>query len=409
MTKKYDITVYGATGFTGKQAAFRLSGLTQALDLRLAVAGRSREKLSALVSQLPERSVPVEILVADSSDVAALYELTKKSGLVVNLAGPFAKYAPELVSLCVENNCDYVDITGEPAFVHRMIQAHHASAQKNKVRVVPFCGFDSIPSDLGCFFILQEWRRRFQETGEECEEIVSLFKLKGGFNGGTVATAFEMIKNGDSAVLEQNLNLLSVSDKIPTAPDWKGPHWIKAKRGYSAPFFMAPVNTRVVRRSQSLFAQEESPAVFSKSNRFVYQEGLGWGHRFPFQGLLTSGVLGLINLSAKSKGLMSLGQKMAPKPGSGPSDKTMDSGFAKAVILARGRKGSLLEGSFFAEGDPGNRATIKMLCEAALCLALAGERRRLPEVYGVLTPAFAFRNVLLERLEKIGITFQIDE
>ncbi len=407
-TKEYDITLYGATGFTGKLAAKSLDQECQKHGLRLALAGRNRKKLEAVASQLSGKS-KVGIIVAESSDQKALDQLTRQTKVVVNTAGPFAKYAPILIASCVDHQCDYVDITGEAPFIRQMIDRHHETAKANGVRIVPFCGFDSIPSDMGRYFVLREWRKKFKKTNEACIEIISLFQMKGGLNGGTAHSAIQMSREGSVKILNEDLRLLCPPGLPlpPAKPDWKLPRKVKGVNGFAAPFFMAPINTRVVRRSQALFALEESEKTFSPTLPISYEEGMLVNEPLPILSSLVSGVLWTVDVLGRSKTLLSLAEKMVPQPGEGPSEKTMATGFTKVTYVARGENGSLMKARFEAPGDPGNRATIAMLTQAALCLALDDERKKLPDVSGVLTPAFAFRDVLVDRLIGNGVTFEV--
>ena len=407
MPKKYDLTVYGATGFTGVQAARAFADVSQRHGLKIAISGRNHEKLKSLAATL---SRPVDILVAESTDKKALNHLTKQSKLVVNLAGPFAKYAPHLIASCVENRCNYIDITGEATFIGEMIELHHQQAQKSGVRIIPFCGFDSIPSDIGWYYMLREWRKRFLHSNEACQKISALFQIRGGFKGGTIATAIQLAKEGKAQVLSRNLTLLCDPNlPLPNAgADWIAPRKIKGLEGYGAPFFMAPINTRVVRRSQSLFAKDELPLTFSPSRDVLYEEGQYVKESVPAMSSAISTMLFALNIFSRSKILAAVVEKIAPKSGSGPSEENMNSGFAKVSYVATGERGSILQGKFRSEGDPGNRTTIKLLIQAALCLALDEERKKLPEASGVLTPAYAFRDVLIDRLIENGVQLSID-
>lgn len=106
--------------------------------------------------------------------------------------------------------------------------------------------------------------------------------------------------------------------------------------------------------------------------------------------------------------LRSFLQSMLPQPGKGPSEKTMNEGWFRCELLGIAEDGRKVRGVIKDQGDPGNRATVKFLCEAALSLALNEEE--LPggtNRGGILTPATALGDVLAERLRKAGMVIEV--
>jgi short subunit dehydrogenase-like uncharacterized protein len=401
-----DLAVYGASGFTGRQTSSELWRACQGRGLTLGLAGRNRAKLEEVRRSLGESAVEkVEIRVADSADRPALDELARQTRVVVNTAGPYAKYAPELLRACVEQNTDYVDITGETPFVRRMIDELHAKAVSRGVRIVPFCGYDSIPSDLGFWWVSREWTRAHPD--EALTEVIALFQARGGVNGGTLASAMNMAASGDFRLIQDDTQLLTPAGAAP-APmrgDWRTPRRIRELGLWGAPFFMAPINTRVVRRSQALAAATPALAPSPDYTRAIYQEGLG------FRGFGTS--LGIAAAESLIEGLPRprpvvewLSRKL-PQPGTGPDEATRKNGLTRTLYLAFGARGSTWKGEWFFKGDPGNAFTVRALSESALCLAIEEERAKLPRTFGILTPATAFGSVLLERLRGNGVTIKV--
>ena len=178
MNKKFDIIVYGATGFTGSLCVKYLQ--KNYPDLRWGIAGRNQEKLEALSKKL---GLNCEIFIADGNDLPALNEITKQTKVVLTTAGPFHKYGSNLVASCVTNSTHYVDITGEKFWVKEMIEKHHEEAKKKGVRIIPSCGYDSVPSDLGCFFAAKSFDKAISS-------IHSFHTWKGEASGGTIETMF---------------------------------------------------------------------------------------------------------------------------------------------------------------------------------------------------------------------------
>ena len=73
-----------------------------------------------------------------------------------------------------------------------MIDAHQDEAAATAARIVPCCGFDSIPSDLGVLFLNDEVKKR---TGRPCSAIRMRVKsMKGGASGGTIASMMNMVE-----------------------------------------------------------------------------------------------------------------------------------------------------------------------------------------------------------------------
>jgi short subunit dehydrogenase-like uncharacterized protein len=398
----YDIVLFGASGFVGRQAAAYFA--QHAPALRWALAGRSREKLAAVRHACGADGAG--IIVADAADSHALEQLVARTRVVLNTAGPFALHGSKLVAACVHHGTHYVDITGETPWVRRMIDAHHAEAARRGARIVPGCGFDSVPSDLGAWLVAQALRR---EHDELCTSVKACFSLRGGFNGGTLHSALNMLESGDKARWAEPF-LLNPPGTVPvdasTDADPLAPHHDAHFNAWVGPFFMGPVNTRVVRRSAALLAgTPHSP--FAPG--FSYQEYLRFG-RGPAAALAAAAV-SAASLAVQGALAFSPARKMAaamaPAPGDGPSERAMERGFFRCELVATGERGSMLRGCIAGQGDPGNRATTVFVCESALALVL--NAHSLPggaHFGGVLTPATAIGDVLARRLQVAGMTVE---
>ena len=391
-----DIIVLGATGFVGRQCVRYLKAHAPS-GTRWAIAGRSRERLDAIA--VAEGIPEVERIVLDTADQPKVVEVTGRCRVLLTTVGPFAKYGSGVLAACAVQGTDYVDITGETPWARRMIDAHHDEAVASGARIVPFCGFDSVPSDLGVYMMV-DWVRK--NWGVATREVRSAFTAKGGFNGGTLDSALTMMERGELRALA-NPFLLNPADRRPgPAPDrsqdLRGP-MADPDLGPVAPFFMAAVNTRVVRRSHAIFADRGE----DYGPDFVYQEAMrspglasSWG--------ITLGMGAFQALSRKPWG-RSLLRKVAPKPGEGPSEAAMDGGFMSVKLVAEAQDGRKVFGEVRSKGDPGNRITTLILCEGALCLLL--DRDALPAGGGVLTPATCMAEPLLARLRAQGMRFEV--
>ena len=390
--RTYDLIVYGATGFTGRQAAERVAATAPA-GLRWAIGGRDRARLEAVAASLP---VTPGIVVADGQDDAALAELAASTRVVLTTAGPFARHGDKLVTACVAQRTDYVDITGESPWVATLIERFHDRAAQEGTRIVPFCGFDSIPSDLG---VLQLVRHVQSTRGCGVRRIVGSFSMKGGVNGGTMASALNMAETGQNKRLLRATLLQPQGSRRVAGPDRRSVDWDAQRRRHLLPFFMAPINTRVVGRSATL--HEADGQTYGPS--FTYEEamesksGLGaW--------TMTLG-MGAADALLKRAWGRALVARAVPQPGQGPSTEAMDGGFFRARFTAEADDGSQAWGLVAdMDGDPGNRSTVRMLVASALCLL--EDRDRLPARAGVLTPALAFGEVLTERLAADGMRWE---
>nr|WP_295773072.1 saccharopine dehydrogenase NADP-binding domain-containing protein [Rhodoferax sp.] len=401
--KKYDVVLYGASGFVGRQTVdyFAKHAEVKSSNLTWALAGRSADKLEAV--RKASGAKQAGIVVAEAHDAAAMDALARNTKVVLSTAGPFALYGSELVAACVRHGTHYVDITGETPWVRGMIDLHHADAQRKGARIIPFCGFDSIPSDLSAHLANGAMLERY---GEACVTTKVAFSIRGGFNGGTLASLFNMLASGQSEAMADPF-LLNPSGTRPenassAHADPLGPRRDADFGAWLGPFMMSTINTRVVRRSAALLGYAQG---------YAYQEYLRLG-KGPVAALAaTSLSVGAFTSQAalRLSPIRKLAQKFAPPPGAGPSEASMDSGSFRALWVGHSASGKTVRGMIADKGDPGNRATTKMLCESALALALQldelpGGRKH----GGLLTPASGLGDVLVQRLRAAGMTLQID-
>jgi len=397
--RELDIAVFGATGFVGKLTAKYLSEHAPE-GVTIGLAGRSQEKLARVKSEL---GVDWPTIVADSSDAAQLKALAERCRVVATTVGPYRKYGMPLVEACAQAGTDYIDLTGEPLFIRDSIDGCHATAEQSSARIVHCCGFDSIPSDLGVWLL-------HEEAGELEHTTFVLRGARGGASGGTIDSMTTMLDEvkSDSAKRKLLFDPYSLSPDRDAEPDLgrqpdMGPPAHDDDIGeWLAPFVMAAINTRIVRRSNALQG-------WSYGRDFKYRETMAMG----------SGPVGLAKATAVVGGLGALTGALAvppvrkalgrfiPSAGEGPSDEAREKGFFKIEVHARTSVGERYVCRIEAQGDPGYAATAVMFGEAALCLVL--DRERLPERAGVLTPATALDGPLVERLRAAGQTYEVEK
>ncbi len=403
--KELDVIVWGATGFTGALVAeylrdrYGVGG-----DLRWAIAGRSADKLDQLKKRLGETCDALPVLQADSHDDASLRELAARTRVVITTVGPYALYGEKLVSACVESGTHYCDLAGETQFIRKMIDTYNDAARDSGARILHCCGFDSVPSDIGVWYLQTEARRL---RGSTCNSIKLFVKAaKGSLSGGTYASMLNLM---EEARHDRELARMIVDPySLNPAGEREGPdkgeqqdiRFSDDLKAWTAPFLMASVNVRVVRRSNALM-------------------GYPWGKDFRYDEAVLSGkgAAGWLKAAAMAAGLGALmagasldwsrnllRKRFLPKPGEGPTREERESGFFKLVLTGQLPDGGVIKAHVSGDRDPGYGSTAKMLAECGVCLA----QDDLDVGGGVWTPAAAMAAPLLDRLRaNAGLTFDI--
>lgn len=373
-------------------------------QVRWAIAGRNRQKLEAVRDEI---GVVVDVLVADSQDQQAIDAIISQTRVLLNTAGPFALYGNALVDACVRFRTHYVDITGETPWVRTLIDRYHAQAVADGTRIIPCCGFDSVPSDLGTYLIVRHLQR---ELGLPCKQVSAYFQAFGGFNGGTLASAFNLYDSPEAAQMNHpfllNPSTSHTQAEVDRNRDPQTPSFDADFNTWVAPFFMGVVNTRIVRRSCALYEEWQEPYGLG----FTYQEYLKFDEPLAWLKAtgVTAGLALFMGVLQQSQG-RSLLHPLLPQPGSGPSEQTMNEGWFSCELIGTAVDGRKVRGLIRDQGDPGNRATVKFVCESALSLALQADELPGAQVRGgILTPATGLGDVLAERLRRAGMTVTVN-
>jgi short subunit dehydrogenase-like uncharacterized protein len=403
--RPHDLVVFGATGFVGRLLAGYLAEHAPA-GTRIALAGRSRTRLLETRAALPPTARDWPVAEADSNDPGSLAALAEQTRVLATTVGPYARYGMPVVEACAAAGTHYADLTGEVLFVRDAIDRVDAVAKKTGARIVHACGYDSIPSDL-CALLLAE-RARADAAGQ-LRDVQLVATLRGGFSGGTIDSMRAQLE-----VLQADPSLRRVAgDPHALSPARDAEPGTRQPRDaglpaqtpdgrWTAPFVMAPFNTRIVRRSNAL--QE-----WAYGREFSYGEVLGVG-RGPLGAVtaagLTAGLAG--TLAAMSfPPTRSVLDRVLPAPGTGPSESVRRNGWFRMTVDATTESGRRYRALAAGKGDPGYAATAVMLGESTLALALDGDR--LPDRAGSLTPASAMGDVLVERLRAAGHTYEVTE
>jgi short subunit dehydrogenase-like uncharacterized protein len=394
-----DVVLFGGTGFVGRLTAEYLARAAPE-QARIGLAGRSREKLERLRGELGVRAADWPLIVADSKDRAALADLAARTAAVATTVGPYRRYGVALVEACAAAGTHYADLTGETLFMRETIERFDAPAKASGARIVHNCGFDSIPSDIGVLVL-------HEAAGELTQTTLVVRRLRGGVSGGTVASLKGTVDDvkKDRSLLRVLADPYALSPDRDSEPelgneaDLRGAEYSEELGTWLGPFVMAPVNTRVVRRSNAL-------QDWAYGRRFRYREVMAFGSGFTGRAKAL-GVGG--GMAALAAGLALPPSRLVldrvlPGPGAGPKEELVRHGFFVIEIHARTPADERWVCRVEAQGDPGYGATSVMLGESALALGLDADK--LPDRAGVLTPATGIGLGLADRLRAAGQTFE---
>jgi short subunit dehydrogenase-like uncharacterized protein len=387
---KFDIVVYGATGFTGQLVAEYLATHYKGdTSLRWAMAGRSLEKLKSVRDAIGA-SAATPLIVADASDAASLRAMVEQTRSVITTVGPYQLYGEDLLAACVATGTDYFDLCGEPIWMRQMIDKYEAAAKTSGARIVFSCGFDSVPFELGTFFVQEEAKRVFGAPAARVKGRVR--DMRGTLSGGTAASA----KATFDAVAKDMSLVAILNDPFALTPGFAGPKQPKGNKplveedlkSWAAPFMMALINTRNVHRSNMLMG-------FPYGQDFVYDEMV----------LTGPGEKGEANAKRVMAANAEKTGPSAPKPGEGPSKEERENGLFNLLYVAIAPDGRMVRAGVTGDRDPGYGSTSKMISECAICML----RDATDVAAGFWTPGAAMQHKLIKRLrDNAGLTFEVE-
>ena len=387
MTREFDLIVYGATGFTGRLVAEYLAQRYTDGTLNWAMAGRSLTKLEAVRNEIGAPAA-TPLLTANADDPAALRSLTARAKVVLTTVGPYQLYGNDLVAACVETGTGYVDLCGEPNWMHDVIDRHQTAAKASGARIVLSCGFDSIPFDLGVWTVQQAAIAKWGRPAPRVKGRVR--KMQGTFSGGTFAsgkaTAAAAAKNPSVFKILLDPFALTPGFEGPDQPKGVMPEYDEAVGGWVAPFVMAVINTKNVHRTNFL-------------------AGHPYGTDFRYDEMMVAPGLGDIGKAAAEAiaKMNPMNADKGPAPGEGPSKEEREAGFYEVDFIAEMPTGESLTCTVTGDRDPGYGSTSKMIAEAALCLI-----RDVDGEGGVWTPGALMAEPLKARLEaNAGLKFVV--
>jgi short subunit dehydrogenase-like uncharacterized protein len=386
--RRFDLILFGATGFTGGLVADYLARASAKEPLRWALAGRDAGKLAQVRERLatvPDAVLP-ELLTADAGDSGMMTALAAAATSVITTVGPYARYGEPLLRACAENGTHYTDLTGEPQFVHRMREKYDTVAKRSGARIVNSCGFESIPPDITVLVALAELRRRLGEKVFAAADVVVKGGAEGGggFSGGTWHSAVEAMASARDWWRQRPVEPRDGVHAIK-APFFHESHWQRWA------VLMPTIDPEVVRHSARVRGDY--------GHTFAYGHYLVMKNPLALAGLVAGvgGIFTLAQFGPTRRWL--LGRRL---PGEGPGAEQREQGWFNMHVTASAAGVTVV--AKMSGGDPGYGDTAKMLAEAGLCLALDGN---LPAAGGVITPASAMGMALLPRLERAGLRMEV--
>ncbi len=386
--REFDIIVYGATGFTGRLVAEYLNNqYGVGGEVHWAMAGRSQDKLRQVRDEMGI-SQDITLIAADASNYDSIEALVNRTRVVLTTVGPYQLYGSDLVKACANAGTDYVDLCGEPAWMHEMIAAHGPAAKDSGARIVFSCGFDSVPFDLGVYFLQQASKEQFGAAMPRVKGRVRA--MQGTFSGGTIASFRESMraaaKDPQLGQVLMNPFALTGEFKGPEQPSGLAPIFEDDLNSWSTPFVMATINTKNIHRSNLLLGHEYS-------TDFAYDEMFLTGPGEKGEAIANA---------------VAADRSMANdpiQPGEGPSKKEREAGFYDVMFVGSNNRGERIIASVKGDKDPGYGSTCKMISESAICLV----KNPSAASGGIWTPASAMGSLLIERLEQhAGLTFQLE-
>jgi short subunit dehydrogenase-like uncharacterized protein len=385
---KYDIVVFGASGYTGRLVAEYLHQEYANSSLTWAMAGRSLDKLASVRTAL---GIPdsVDLVSVDSDDAASVGQMVSDCKVVITTVGPYQLYGEALIQQCAEQGTDYVDLSGEPSWMHETIAQHSVAAKASGARIVHSCGFDSIPFDLGVYCLQQH---AISQTGKPIATVKGRVRaMNGTFSGGTIASlrATMASAKANPAIIKVLTNPFALTEGFsgPEQPTGAAPQYDEELNSWSAPFVMAAINTKNIHRSNFLLGHQ-------------------YGEDFRYDEMLLTGDGEQGKAAAEYVAKDDSIGKSDLQPGEGPTQEERENGNYDAIFAGQNCEGELMIASVQGDRDPGYGSTSKMLAEAAICLL---ENPTLASG-GLWTPAAALGQALIDRLHKhAGLTFQIEK
>ena len=374
--KKYDLVVYGASGFTGQLICKYLSTHKDAADLNWAISGRNTSKLEAISNQFSTENKKIDVLYADSFDKTSLDNVSSQSKLIITTVGPYAIYGEQLVASCIDNQAYYLDLTGEPHFVHKIKEKYAQKAYDNNVAIIHSCGFESIPPDIGVYSAINQ-------LNELNADVNYFFESNGDISGGTWASFINSLSSSRPIISAESKKRSKSKNKVRK----KKIFFHKEFKRWALSFPV--IDKYIVQKTAKSFSQYGEEFSFSEYMLFKSWRKLAF---------IILGV-SIVSIISKSKLIKKWLLSLRPS-GSGPSKEQRKTNWFVAKVIAKGKKSSVM--TTIKGGDPGYGDTSKFISEMALCILT--QSNQLLKNKGILTPVECTGSLLVDRLRSAGIS-----
>lgn len=433
MTKRFDLVLFGATGFTGRQTLLYLARHVPQ-GLRWAIGGRDQGKLQWLLEDIADCKNQPEILIADVTDAASVAALVAQAHVVIQLAGPYSPHGESFIAACTEHATHYLDLTAELVWVRQMADRYHAAAKAAKTKLVPSCGFESLPYDMAALLAAQHLVKKH---GVRASEIRIVTRFTGPrtvrpadlLSGGTTASIVTLLRDSGGEGMTDPAILVDSQTRAEVVRA-RNPYVLKARQDEASGAWLAPmvpapfINPAVIHRSAALLASARTLAGNPFTDDLHYEEYLSMAGLTPFKAgqrmaaeAMARSFEAMRRASTSDRPLFAvprqaaarLIQRFGPKSGEGPSDEMLEKSGYEMDVTARGTDGAQISGIATALGHPGYRSTAGLVAEAGLLLAT--QAAALPKRYGLLTPASAFGSApaVMQAFERAGLTFAFED
>tara|TARA_B100000925_G_scaffold291726_1_gene281023 strand:+ start:2917 stop:4092 length:1176 start_codon:yes stop_codon:yes gene_type:complete len=385
---KKNLVIVGSTGFVGRRFCQYLLDQKYYEKCNLIFSARNIQKLNQI---FPKKDNDPRYITKtmDTLDPTHIGGVLREAHLVANFAGPFDLYAKKVVEYCAKNGVNYFDITGEFHFIKKMMDRYGDNAKNSGACLIPFSGFDSIPSEVATQKAIKVFRDKFQKDPKKVEH---LFQMKGGFNGGTIASAMNF---GTKLSLKDILNDHYLSGNQTKMRNLPKPKYFKAQKLWGVPFFMESINSKVV--FQGLEQLEENNLF----NQLEYSEHMNISKSLGrFSHSLGNHFFNSFNLLLSKKSGQTFLKPFLPSAGQGPSERSVNNGFFKLFSTASDGN-DLVSVKLRGLGDPGNKVTVNCILSVLDCFINDDSHPS-----GFCTPYFAFGENLVENLKRHEIYFE---
>ena len=368
--KKYDLIIFGATGFTGKLICDYILNHKESKKLKIALAARNKNKLNRLTKKF--NNINPDVLVVDSFNHDSIDQMTLSAKLIITVVGPYSLYGEYLVDSCIKHGTHYLDLTGEPSFVFNIRKKYQNKDIQSLI--INSCGLESIIPDVGTFITVNQ-------MNSSKKDVTYYLKSNGQISGGTWASLINAIYSGKPII-----------EKQKKSSNYKKDKKIFYNKEFKSWAVLFPVIDKyIVNQTGKKMKQYGNNFSF---NEYILLKPL-WAVIFLILGL------SFINLCSKLNIFKKLLLSLKPS-GSGPNESQRNKHWFQAIFVGEGENERVV--TKLSGGDPGYGETAKFISEIALCIL--NQFNQLNKQSGIRTPVECTGDLMVKRLKNAGIKFE---